>query len=293
MSDLSEANNYGIRAVERAGTVLRALAAADGPRALPAVAAAADLSRPTTFRLLRTLESLGFVQSNDGRYTLGIGILELAQSLTRQLDVASVTRPLLVALRNELDETCGLTIRSGDFCVPIVVLEALQSVRRVVPVGAHLPLYASSTGKVILAHDNELDVDEYLARTNLIAFSPTTTTEPEQLREQLREVREQGCCWGVNGRGDGGASVSFPIFRHDNRLAAALFIVCPASRFNDGLRDRCLEVGRLASRHMSEALGYRFSPGRSHAVSNHPVVDRASVGYDGLTGASGRGTSKT
>ncbi len=263
MSDVSEPNDYGIRAVERAGAVLRALAAADSPRALPAVATAASLSRPTTFRLLRTLEGLGFVTSIDGRYMLGIGILELAHSLTQQLDVAAVARPFLTELRNELDETCGLSIRSGDFCVPIVVVEAVQSVRRVVPIGAHLPLYASSTGKVILAHDDELDLDAYLARTVLAPFSPTTTTDPDELRSQLQVVREQGVSWGVNGRGDGGASVSFPIFRHDGHLAAAAFIVCPASRFNDALRDRCLEVGLRESRRMSEALGYRRTSIRS------------------------------
>lgn len=255
---MSEANEYGIRAVERAGAVLRALAAADGPSALPAVANAARLSRPTTFRLLRTLESLGFVASVHSRYTLGIGILELAHSLTQQLDVAAIARPFLTELRNELDETCGLSIRSGDFCVPIVVIEALQSVRRVVPVGAHLALYAGSTGKVLLALDDELDLDAYLARTELVPFSSTTTTDPDALRSELQTIREQGVSWGINGRGDSGASVSFPIFRYDGHLVAATSIVCPSSRFNDELRDRCLKAGLRVSRQISEALGYRF-----------------------------------
>jgi DNA-binding IclR family transcriptional regulator len=253
-------STYGIRVVERAGSVLHALAATDEPWALSAVADAVGLSRPTTFRLLRTLEDLRFVQSDDGRYALGIGILELAQAITRQLDVVAITRPLLVALRNELDETCGLTIRSGDFCVPIAQVEASQSVRRVLPLGAHRPLYASSAGKVILADYDEADLDAYLVRTPLIAFSSATTTEPEQLRAQLRDVRQQGACWGVNGRGDGGASVSFPVRRYDGQLAAVAVIVCPVSRFTEELRERCVLAGSRESRRMSEALGLRHAP---------------------------------
>jgi DNA-binding IclR family transcriptional regulator len=41
------------------------------------------------------------------------------------------------------------------------------------------------------------------------------------------------------------------------RLAAAAFIVCPASRFTDELRDRCLEAGARMAGQMSEALGSR------------------------------------
>lgn len=272
---MNDSNDYSIRAVERAGSVLKALAAADGPLALPAVAAAIDLNRPTTFRLLRTLEGLGFVHADHGRYTLGLGILDLAQALTRQLDVVAVTRPFLVGLRNELDETCGLAIRSGDFYVSITVIEALQSVRRVVPVGAHRPLYASSTGKMLLAYDDAAEFEAYIARTELIPFSPTTTTDPDQLRAELREVRERGACWGVNGRGDGGASVSFPVHRHDGRLAATAFIVCPASRFTDELRERYLDAGARAASRMSGALGYRPAP----AASDLPFAD-------GLTAAS-------
>ncbi len=281
---------YGIRVVERAGTVLRALADADGPCGLPAVADAAGLSRPTTFRLLRTLEGLGFVRGADGAYGLGMGILELAQALTRQFDVVTLARPFLVAARNELDETCGLSIPSGDCCVPIAQVEATQSVRRVLPVGARRPLYASSAGKVVLAEYDAADLDAYLVRTPLVAFSSTTTIDPHELRAQLTDVREHGACWGVNGRGDGGASVSFPVYRHDGRLAAVMVIVCPVSRFSEELRDRCLTVGRRESGRISGALGYRRTTSSSRPPAVRPGA--GATGHQAAGGIRGKGGLK-
>ena len=251
---MKHSDQYGIRVVERAAVVLRTLADGDGPRALPVVADAAGLSRPTTFRLLRTLEGLGYVRGADGRYSLGLGILELAQALTRQLHVVALARPILVEVRDELDETCGLSIPSGDACVAITQVEATQSVRRVIPPGARRPLYASSAGKVVLAEFEPAELEAYIARTAFTPFSSTTTTDPAELRAQLVAVRQHGACWGVNGRGDGGASVSFPVYQHDGRLAAVMVIVCPVSRFSDAFRQRCLVVGKRAAQRISERL---------------------------------------
>ncbi|MCC6178278.1 MAG: IclR family transcriptional regulator [Chloroflexi bacterium] len=273
---MNDTTEYGIRAVERAGSVLRALGAASGPLALPAISATVGLSRPTTFRLLRTLMSQGLVLADDGRYTLGFGILELAQALTRQLDVVAITRPVLIDLRSTLNETCGLAIRSGDACVPVALIETTQSVRRVVPLGAHLALYSSSTGKVMLAHDDDADVDAYLARTELIPYSSATVCQPDRLRAELQQIRQSGSCASVNGRGDGGASVSFPVYRHGGALAAVAFIACPASRFTEELRERCLEAGGRAARQMSDALGYRRGEAARPFNSIPPVADEMS-----------------
>src|SRR5918998_6274478 len=84
---------YGIRAVDRAVSVLGAIAAADRPRTLTEIAGDAGLSVPTTFRFLRTLQASGLVMAQpggDGRYTLGVRILDLAQALLRQLDLVGI-----------------------------------------------------------------------------------------------------------------------------------------------------------------------------------------------------------
>ncbi|MDP8924010.1 MAG: IclR family transcriptional regulator, partial [Chloroflexota bacterium] len=226
-------NAYGVRAVERAVGVLAALATADTPQTLTEIAAGARLSVPTTFRLLRTLQSEGLVSlgRDGGRYTLGPRILEFGHAYLRQFDIVTVARPFLVAARNRVNETAGLAVRSGDSWVPIVSAEATQPIRRVMHPGEPTPLYASGTGKLLLAGEPDEEIAAYLARTRLEPFSTTTVTTPETLWTQIREIRELGYSCSVNERGAGGVGVSAPVRGHDGRTVAAVLVAAPASRF--------------------------------------------------------------
>src|SRR5436190_21615340 len=124
---------YGVRAVERAADVLAALAQAERPQTLSAIAARAGLSVPTTFRLLRTLEAQGLVMPHGegGAYTLGFRVLQLAHALTRQLDIIGIARPFLAAVRDRVGETSGLIVRTGDAWAHAAHAEAPHPVRRV------------------------------------------------------------------------------------------------------------------------------------------------------------------
>lgn len=258
MKEAKELEGYGIRAVERAARVLSALAEADGPRTITAIAEAAELSVPTTFRLLRTLQDQGLAMAHaEGGYTLGFRVLELAHALVRQIDIVAIARPFLNAVRSEVDETTGLVVRTGDAWVPVAYAEASQQVRRVMNLGQPTPLYADSAGKVLLAGTTDAEVEEYLARAQLAPFSETTVTDREVLRAQIREARTRGFAVSVNERGAGGTGVAAPIRAHDGRVVAALLIAAPASRFNAQLRASCVRAALAASHRISEALGFQ------------------------------------
>lgn len=255
---MKESAGTSVRAVERAARILDVLAEGAGRSSLTVIAQAADLSLPTTLRMLRTLTGAGLVRAtDDGGYTLGFRVLELAHALTQQLDVAAIGQPYLTAARNEVDETTVLVVRTGDFWTPIAFAEATQPVRRVMHLGERVPLYADSAGKLILAHDSDAEIDAYLERAELVPFSATTTCDPAAIRAEVAQIRQRGYSWSVNARGAGGAGTAHPVYRHGGQLAAALLIVCPATRFNDATRDRYVAVAERAARELSVALGWR------------------------------------
>jgi DNA-binding IclR family transcriptional regulator len=261
---------YGIRAVERAADVLGALAQADRPQTLSAIAAGAGLSVPTTFRLLRTLEARGLVMphAEAGKYTLGFRVLELAHALTRQLDIIGIARPLLVAVRDRVNETTGLIVRTGDHWAHAAHVEALHPVRRVMDIGETSPLYVGCSGKIFLAAAGDAELDEYLRRTRLVPLSPNTPTDPRVLREQIAAVRAQGFAESINERGAGGVGIAAPIRAHDGRVVAALEISGPADRYTPETRAAWIEAATDAARRISEALGFRpaLDPGSPSAM---------------------------
>lgn len=247
----------GIRAVDRAIDVLAALAASDTPISLTEIATSAGLTLPTTLRLLRTLRAQRLVaDAVGGRYLLGARVLELSHAYLRQLDVVAVARPFLTAARDQVDETVALVVRSGDVWVPIVSVEARQPIRRVTRPGETTPLYASGTGKLLLAGEPDEEVDAYLARTELVPFSSTTVVDPDTLRAQIVEIRACGYSCSVNERGAGGVGVSAPIRNHAGRVVAACMIAAPVSRFTAEVRAACIDAAVEAANGISRALGY-------------------------------------
>jgi IclR family acetate operon transcriptional repressor len=276
------ADDYGIRAVERAFVVLRVLADATGPRSLPSVAKAAGLSVTTTYRLLRTLESEGVVRVHDDGYTLGLRVLELADALSRQLDLANVTRPLLNALRDELDETCGIGARVEDAWVTVSCIESTKPVRRVMRVGERHALATTATGRVFLAHDDDADIRAYIARSPDDVYHESVGG-PEQLWAAIHEIRRLGYAWVENARNTGGWGLRYPLYRHDGRIVAVLSLACPRDRFTDAFRDRCLEAIRPVAEQMSRALGYSGAPPCLPSGPDSVVLSRvgAPMGHPG------------
>jgi DNA-binding IclR family transcriptional regulator len=256
---LVKSGTYAVRAVERAADVLGALGQADQPQTLSAIAARAGLSVPTTFRLMRTLQECGLVMSHgtSGQYTLGFRLLELAHALTRQLDIIAISRPSLAAVRDQVNETTGLIVRTGDHWAHAAHAEALHAVRRVMEIGETAPLYAGCAGKVLLAADSDAQIDAYLARTRLVPLSPTTPTHPDILRQQIATVRAQGFAESINERGAGGVGIAAPIRTHDGRVVAALEISGPAERYTAETRVTWIEAAIGAADQISRALGFR------------------------------------
>jgi len=232
--------DYGVRAVERAVRLLAALAEADRPPTLTVVAGQADLSVPTTFRLLRTLQDQGLVSYDElqGTYALGPRVLELSRGLLRQLDVVQVARQHLVAVRNETGETATLAVRSGDVTVNVAVVESLETLRRVKTIGEASPLYAGTNGKIFLAASSDQEIAAYLERVELVPFTDYTPTDPRVIRQQVEQTRAVGFAESTNELGSHGTGFAAAIRAHDGRVVAALNVAGPARRCTPEARER-------------------------------------------------------
>jgi DNA-binding IclR family transcriptional regulator len=273
---------YGVRAVERAVGVLAALAASETPQTLTEIAARVGLSVPTTFRLLRTLQAQRLATSDQsGRYTLGARVLEFGHAYLRQLDIIAVARPFLVAARNQVNETVGLAVRSGDAWVPITSVQAMHPIRRVMQPGEPTPLYASGIGKLLLSGEPEAEIEAYIARARLEPFSATTVTDPDVLRAQIRAVRERGYAVSLNERGAGGVGISAPIFDHEGAIVAAMTIGAPVSRYTPEVGEACIAAAQEAARGISAALGYRRAVARPPQYQ--PAQTQPTLGAERVT----------
>ncbi len=200
---------------------------------LSQLAAVLPIHRTSTFRLVRTLVTRGFLaQDREGRYRLGSAMQELGGLALARQDVQRFARELMRRVAEETSETVQLLVRDGAH---VQVVDGVESPHRV-KVGAGLgerrPLHATAAGKCALAY---LPIAErHHLMTTLERLTPHTIVDPASLEAELQRVREQ--CYAVNDQESepGARFVAVPIVNGLGHFVAAVSVGAPADRLSLG-----------------------------------------------------------
>jgi IclR family acetate operon transcriptional repressor len=220
--------------------VLELLHANQAPLTLHEIARRVELSKTSAFRLMRTLESLGYLVSNSlGQYSLALGTSGVVsmQFVARLLRAGN---PRLQALSRELRETASLAALFDNRVEVIAVVESSQAIRMSNVVGLIVPPNASSLGKVIAAFQSAASREKLLRSYGTWRFTPQTITDRNELEREFERVRAQGFaldreetipegnCFGVAIRGE------------SNEVAAAISVSIPKSRVRDARHEKAI-----------------------------------------------------
>lgn len=107
------------------------------------------MNRSTVNRLLISLGSKGFLSRDpeNGKYKLGLKIIEVAASLLNQMDIRKTAAPVLKELSAKCFETVDLAIWYEDQTLFIDHLESPHQVKVVSFIGEGCPLTATPRGR--------------------------------------------------------------------------------------------------------------------------------------------------
>ena len=162
-----------MQAIERAFTVLRALAGRPATSSLADVTRASGLPKSTVLRLLTALEEQGAVQVVAGRYSIGPGLAALSHFGAPLSALQDVARPYMLEAAEALQENVSLTIEDGDATLYLDTAVAESAVRVHDWTGERLPYHASSGGLALLSTWPDEDVAA-LVDGGLEAFTEST-----------------------------------------------------------------------------------------------------------------------
>jgi len=107
-------------------------------------------------------------------------------------DLIALAQPILSSLTAATHETSALNVRKGDEAEVIATKLSPQRLISMMRLGDRSPLYATSSGKVILASLAEDRLDAYLARVRLQSIAAQTLTSRSALRKEIEVVRSAG-----------------------------------------------------------------------------------------------------
>ncbi len=185
--------HYANGSLERGAAILESLGSASDPLTLTEVAAAIDLNRPTTFRLLAVMQGLGLVHKDErkSRYTLGFKIFQMGRSSRRLESIARDARLFLRRLAYDLDRTSFLSTLQGTQVVCYDKVEPPGGVSIHTSIGMRVDAHATGPGKLLLAHREVDEVRELYRNHPLFRHTGKTITSLPELLSELRTIRQQ------------------------------------------------------------------------------------------------------
>lgn len=197
---------------------------------LSELAAAIKLGKPAALRLLRTLEQLGYLSRDGGKYYR----LEAGASMTGMQGSLHIIRRIAGGFCRELQSKCSETVTLAylfdDHIRVVDVFESTRQIKMSNRVGRMLQPYASSLGKAITAFQDEGLMQALLDVYGIYRFTRHTLVDQLAIQNEFAAVRRRGYAEDKEETVEGGYCIGFPLRTPDRGVVAAMSISAPRFR---------------------------------------------------------------
>jgi DNA-binding IclR family transcriptional regulator len=244
---------YNVEAISRAARLLGQFTRKAPTHSPEGLAASTGISADLIDRSLATLQAHGLIRAADGgTYALGFTWLQYADVRRQQFKLRFIVLPIMRRMRDAVNETVILAIRTGERRVNIEYLESTQTIRRLTQLGFEVPLHVGATGRALLSGLLPDEVKEYLMRADLRKFAGPSAA---RIARDVENVRARGYAVAFREITSDTAAVAAPIKDHLGHVVAALTISCPEERFDKALERKCIDCVVAGATEVSRALG--------------------------------------
>ena len=246
-----------VPALARGLRILDLLATCRRPLRVTEIAEALSLPRSATYELVSTLRAHRAVDTTpSGEVVLGSKLFMLGAAYADTVDLAQMAASAAEAARARSEETVQVAILDGAHVLYIAKAESRNALRLVSAVGRKLPAQCTALGKVLLSALAETEYEQLLERLEWVSLTPTSITDPGDLRRELERVREQG--WAADDCESNAdvSCVAAPVRDRTGATIAAMSVSTLATRMTDERREELRDIIVGAAADLSAALGY-------------------------------------
>ncbi|MCX4647556.1 MULTISPECIES: IclR family transcriptional regulator [unclassified Streptomyces] len=218
----------------------------------------------TASRLVAELVSHDFLaRDGDRRVRIGMRMWELVTRASPAVSLRDAAMPFMEGVHDVVGHHVQLGVLDGDEVLFLERLSAPGAVINYTRIAGRLPLHASSSGLVLLAH-GPADLRERVLSEPLHRYTSNTPTTPARLRAILADIRQQGfaCCPGYVHPDAFG--IAAPVRDSGGTVVATLSVIVP----NEDGATSVVPVVRTAARGISHALGAPLRPTWSSSLTH-------------------------
>ncbi|CAE6718019.1 IclR family transcriptional regulator [Paraburkholderia nemoris] len=261
-ADTSSDISYRVPGLERGLKILTEFSPREPVLGAPELSKRLKIPRTTVFRLLQTLESLGFLEraDKDRNYRLGVAVLRLGFEYLSSLELTDLGLPIIEALRNDTGLTSHIVIRDGRDVVFVAKAQShapiFSSVK--VNVGTRLPAHATTHGQVLMGDMTLDDLKKLYPEPELERFTKQTPATIDDLYERIRDDAKRGYAVSESSFERGISVVSAPVRNDTGRIVAVITTTIPRHEIDASLLDSGLiDKVRRAADELSQRLNFR------------------------------------
>lgn len=240
--------------IDRAFALLGTFDSEHHAQTLGELARRSGTPRSSALRLARSLVRVGALERlDDGRYVVGLRLLETASLAPRGHGLRAVAMPFMEDLFQVTRRHVLLAVRDGDEALLVERLSARDAGPVRFRVGGRLPLASTGVGLVLLAYAPP-DVQERVVTgyDGVGRHRDDDVLTPVDLRRALAEVRRGGFAYGRQSLPWDTSTVAAPVRARDGEVVAALSVVAPSPGFQDSGYGPAVRAAALA---VSRQLG--------------------------------------
>lgn len=216
----------GESVIARAVRVVEAFGLDDTSLTVGEIARRSGLHIATTSRIIEELAAAGWLERDGRSVRIGVRLWELASRSSPAVGLRAVAMPFMEDLHQVIGNDTQLAVLDGT---EVLFLERLSSPTPVVNysrVAGRLPVHASSSGLVLLAHADPA-LQDAVAAAPMKVFTDTTIHTPAQLRAALAHIRREGYALCPGHIYPDTTGIAAPIRGYDGAVVAALALIVP------------------------------------------------------------------
>jgi IclR family pca regulon transcriptional regulator len=245
-----------VQSFARGLEVIRSFSAQSPRQTLSEVAGRTGLTRAGARRILLTLQTLGYVESDGKLFRLTARMLDLGFAYLSSLPIWNLAEPVMEALVDEVKESCSAAVLDGTDIVYVLRVPTHKIMSISLGVGSRLPAYCTSMGRMLLSALPTDEMMQVLQASERAARTRYTVTDVNELAAKIAQVRKQGWSLVNQELEEGLVSMAAPITDRAGQTVAALNISGQANRssaklMQETMLPQLLEAARTISQRLS------------------------------------------
>lgn len=232
MTNDDETGGRRLKSVSRGFEIIEHLRT-EGNATLSEIASTFDMPMSTAHIHLATLVESGYVIKENNEYRCSLQFLRTGGELRDRMALFRAAKTEVDDLQQRLGENANVGTIENGYMVQLYKSENPESIDDNAPLGDHLYLHRTATGKSMLSQLSESEIDRIVELRGLPQSTAATINTREELAEELEEIREHEYAINSGEHFAGVRAVAVPILSKTDSVVGAISLSGPLSRMGE------------------------------------------------------------